>query len=420
MKKIKKNLLIICLLVAFCISININIASASSDVVVSVQIDNPIMKLNGVDAEIDAGRGTSPIVINGRTLVPIRAIIESFGGTVIWDDATRTVTLALDEDVIKLTIDSTTEYLNNTPYILDAAPAIINGRTMLPIRFIAEGFNLGVAWEGNSRTVTVVSNTFTDEEYQQLMSMVPSYSGTPCAEINENKPFFADYEIIEGSFEYYADLDELGRCDVAMASVGKDLMPTEERGSISSITPTGWMNESYDVVSGGYIYNRCHLIGFQLTGENANARNLITGTRYLNIEGMLPFENMIDAYIEQTGNNVIYRSTPVFTGNNLLADGVLLEAYSVEDQGSGISFCVYCYNVQPEITIDYSTGENFLSGEAQKENPLPEVAVKKGIYRTPSGKRYHADPECGGKNSYEVSLEDALKAGLTPCNKCAQ
>ena len=136
-------------------------------------------------------------------------------------------------------------------------------------------------------------------------------------------------------------------------------MPTEDRGIISSVKPTGWINKRYNNVPGGYIYNRCHLIGFQLTGENANKRNLITGTRYLNVEGMLPYENMVDDYIDYTGNHVMYRVTPVFTGDNLVADGVLMEAYSVEDNGKGIQFCVYCYNVQPNINIDYATGESW-------------------------------------------------------------
>ncbi|MBR5271274.1 MAG: DNA/RNA non-specific endonuclease, partial [Clostridia bacterium] len=131
-----------------------------------------------------------------------------------------------------------------------------------------------------------------------------------------------------------------------------------KRKSISSVIPTGWENEKYDFVDGGYVYNRCHLIGFQLTGENANKRNLITGTRYLNVEGMLPFENMVDDYVDDTNNNVLYRATPVFTGNNLVADGVLLETYSVDDNGDGITFCVYCYNVQPNVFIDYLTGKN--------------------------------------------------------------
>lgn len=420
MKKTQKFTFFIGLFIVLCVCTNFKTVYSASDVIVSLQIDNPTMEINGACREIDLGRGTVPVVINGRTLVPIRAIIEAFGGTVGWDGASRTVTLTLDSDVIKLTIDSNDAYLNDKKETLDVSPAIVNGRTMLPIRFIAEGFNLGVAWEADTRTVTVISNTFTDEEYQTVMSMVPAYSGEPYIHINADKPFFKDYEIIEGSFEYYAELDNLGRCDVAMASVGTDLMPIENRESISSITPTGWINARYDVVSGGYLYNRCHLIGFQLTGENSNERNLITGTRYLNIDGMLPFENMIDDYVEKTGNNVVYRSTPVFTGDNLLADGVLLEAYSVEDNGSGISFCVYCYNVQPKVTIDYSTGHSFLEGETQKENHLPEISVKTGIYRTPTGKRYHFDPECGGKNSYEVTMEDALGAGLTPCRTCVE
>lgn len=421
MRKTQKFFVFMGVFLVLCACFNFEIADASTDVVVSLQIDNPTMQINGKETEIDTGRGTAPVITNGRTLVPIRAIIEAFGGTVSWNDSARMVTLTLDDDVINLTIDSKTAYLNNQKATLDVAPQIINGRTMLPIRFIAEGFNLGVAWEADARRVSVISNTFTNEEYNLVMSMVPAYSGQPYVAINGNKPFFKNYEIIEGSFEFYADLDNLGRCDVAMASVGEDLMPTEERKNISNVIPTGWINTSYDVISGGYLYNRCHLIGYQLTGENANKRNLITGTRYLNVEGMLPFENMIDDYIEKTNNNVVYRATPVFTNNNLLADGVLLEAYSVEDRGKGISFCVYCYNVQPMITIDYSSGKSSLNAEIQKEEyqEITEETVKSAIYRTPTGKRYHLDPDCGGKNSYEVTLEQALDAGLTPCMKCA-
>lgn len=390
------------------------------DTVVSLQIDNPIMHINGAQAEIDKGRGTTPIINNGRTLVPIRAIIEAFGGTVAWDDQTRTVTLAMKDDIIKLVIDNKTARLNNRTSTLDVAPAIINGRTMLPIRYVAEGFNLGVAWENDTRRVFVVRNSFDDEEYQRLMSMVPSYKGQPYVKINNNKPFFKEYEIIEGSFEFYADLDSYGRCDVAMASVGTDIMPTEKRKSISSVIPTGWKNESYSFVDGGYVYNRCHLIGFQLTGENANERNLITGTRYLNVEGMLPFENMIRDYIDKTDNNVVYRSTPVFTEDNLVADGVLLEAYSVEDNGKGLTFCVYCYNVQPDIFIDYATGANSLMVESPPAaNSQQGTDISSVIYRTPSGKRYHLDADCGGKNSYEITMEKARAAGLTPCSKCA-
>lgn len=422
MKRLK--LLSFILITILCIFMSVFSAFADSegDVVVSLQIDNPFMMVNGIETEIDAGRGTSPLVTNGRTLVPIRAIIEAFGGSVGWDEGTKSVLLTMNNDTIKLVINSNVAYLNNRSETLDAAPAVINGRTMLPIRFIAEGFNLGVAWNGETQTVTLIANSFDSDEYNYLMNVVPGYSGSPYVEINNDTPFFKQYEIIDSSFEYYSDIDELGRCDVCMASVGEDIMPDGERESISSVTPTGWINEKYDNVPGNYLYNRCHLIGYQLTGENANERNLITGTRYINVEGMLPFENMIDDYIEKSGNNVMYRVTPVFKENNLVADGVLLEAYSVEDNGKGISFCVYCYNVQPGIVIDYATGSSRLDNKNYKEDNLPETDNKtvSGIYRTPKGKRYHLDAECGGKNSYPVTLEDALSAGLSPCSKCAE
>ncbi len=390
------------------------LANDTSDVVVILQINNPIMEVNGKKTEIDAGAGTKPIIKNERTLVPIRAIIEAFGGNVDWDASTQRVLLTMEDDTISLFINSTVAYLNNKPETLDTPPSIINDRTMLPIRFIAEGFNLGVAWDSDKETVSIIKNTFDDREYNTLMSMLPVYSGKAYTYINNNKPFFKDYEIITGSFEYYSDLDELGRCDVCFASIAPDLMPTEERESISSVIPTGWINANYDGIDGGYLYNRCHLIGFQLTGENANNRNLITGTRYMNVDGMLPFENQTADYIDKTGNHVLYRSTPVFTGSNLVADGVLLEAYSVEDKGDGISFCVFCYNVQPQIKIDYLTGASSLEGIISDKTDYNLV------YRTPSGKRYHYDPECGGKNSYEISLTEAKSAGLTPCGKCAK
>lgn len=424
MKNISKILILF--LISLCI-VGVSFSAwavGDADVVVSLQINDPFMEVNGIETEIDAGRGTKPIVIDGRTLVPIRAIIEAFEGVVGWDGATQTVKLTMADDVIKLVIDNKTAYLNNTAYTLDVAPTVINGRTMLPIRFVAEAFKLGVAWEGDTQTVTIIRNGFDTEEYNYLMSMVPPYSDSPYVEINSGTPFFKEYEIIGGSFEYYSTLDELGRCDVCMASVGEDIMPTEERESISSVTPTGWINASYDTISGKYLYNRCHLIGYQLTGENANERNLITGTRYLNVDGMLPFENMIDDYIESTGNNVMYRVTPVFKDSNLVADGVLLEAYSVEDNGQGISLCVYCYNVQPAIIIDYKTGASRMMSNTETPPLEPDIPnnenTSQGVYRTPSGKKYHLDAECGGKNSYPVTMDDALNAGLTPCSKCAK
>ena len=192
-------------------------------------------------------------------------------------------------------------------------------------------------------------------------SDVPTFSKSSYVELNGNVPLFTEDEYILEGFEKYSELDSLGRVGVAYANICEEIMPTGKRESISSVVPTGWVNNKYSdiILDGGYLYNRCHLIGYQLAGENANEKNLMTGTRYLNIEGMLPFEDMIDDYIEDNpDNHVLYRVTPVFTGNNLVADGVTMEGYSIEDNGAGIKFHVYAYNVQPGIDIDYSTGEN--------------------------------------------------------------
>ena len=193
------------------------------------------------------------------------------------------------------------------------------------------------------------------------LDSVPEFDGeTPYAVINGNTPFFEEEELVSESYEHYSELDSLGRCGAAVACIGKDLMPTEERDSIGSVKPSGWHTVKYDIVSGKYLYNRCHLIGYQLTAENANKKNLITGTRFMNVEGMLPFEDMVADYIKETENHVLYRVTPIFDGENLLASGVLMEAISIEDGGEGIEFCVYVYNCQPGIVIDYSTGESRL------------------------------------------------------------
>lgn len=188
------------------------------------------------------------------------------------------------------------------------------------------------------------------------LETIPEYSGSPYVALNDNQPEFDESLFTTEAFETYSDLDSLGRCGVALANIGEELMPTEKRGSISSVKPTGWHSVQYDFVDGKSLYNRCHLIGFQLTAENANWKNLITGTRYLNVEGMLPFENMVGDYIKETGNHVLYRVTPVFEGDNLVASGVIMEAQSVEDKGEGILFCIYAYNVQPGVEIDYATG----------------------------------------------------------------
>lgn len=191
------------------------------------------------------------------------------------------------------------------------------------------------------------------------LDAIPEFDGeTPYVIINENIPFFTEDEIVSESYELYGELDGLGRCTVAIACVGIDIMPTEERGSIGSVKPSGWQTVKYDFVSGKYLYNRCHLIGYQLTGENANKQNLITGTRFLNIEGMLPFEDMIADYVKETENHVMLRVTPIFHGDDLVASGVLMEAWSVEDEGEGICFNIYAYNSQPGVIIDYATGDS--------------------------------------------------------------
>lgn len=203
--------------------------------------------------------------------------------------------------------------------------------------------------------------------YSDSVMNVPAFSGDPFVVINDNQPEFSEDELSAEVYEFYSELDSLGRCGYAMACINKQLMPTEDRESISSVKPSGWVQAQYDSVDGKNLYNRCHLIGFQLTGENANERNLITGTRYMNVEGMLPFENMVADYIKETNMRVLYRVTPVFDGDNLVARGVQLEAMSIEDGGEGICFNVYVYNNQPEIVIDYATGQSHLEGKAQTQ-----------------------------------------------------
>lgn len=188
---------------------------------------------------------------------------------------------------------------------------------------------------------------------------IPEYSGEPYVVLQDNWPDFDVEDMTTEPFEIYSELDSLGRCGVAYANVCLEIMPTQPRGEIGQVKPSGWQTVKYDCVEGKYLYNRCHLIGYQLAGENANRRNLITGTRYMNVTGMLPFENMVDDYVEETENHVLYRVTPIFEGTNLVASGVQMEAFSVEDEGEGICFNVFVYNVQPGITIDYATGDSW-------------------------------------------------------------
>ena len=219
---------------------------------------------------------------------------------------------------------------------------------------------------------------------------VPQYKGDPDIVIDENEPGFTEEEITDQSFESYSELDSLGRCGQATASVGKDIMPTQKREGIGQVKPSGWHTVKYDNVDGKYLYNRCHLRGYQLTAENANEKNLITGTRYMNVEGMLPFENMVADYVKETGNHVMYRVTPIFEGENLVAKGVEMEARSVEDQGESISFHVFVYNVQPNIEIDYATGES----REEKADTRKESMEIRGNTRS---KIYH----CPGQAAYE-------------------
>lgn len=259
------------------------------------------------------------------------------------------------------------------------------------------------------------------DEFEELN--IPAYSGNKYAEINGNVPYFTKAEYTTTSYESYSDLDNLKRCGIAVACLGRDLMPTGERGDISDVKPTGWVQASYDIINGKYLYNRSHLIGWQLTGEDDNKQNLITGTRSFNQLGMLPFENMVADYIKETGNHVLYRVTPVFAGNDLVARGVLMEAWSVEDNGDGICFNVFVYNVQPGVIIDYATGVSRLESEAPSDpdnEPVCDYIANKNT------KKFH-EPDCRhvadmsekNKEYCTATREEMIEAGYTPCGTCA-
>ena len=253
------------------------------------------------------------------------------------------------------------------------------------------------------------------------LTSLPDYSGDPYVAVNDNVPYFTEDDYTTNSFESYSDLDELGRCGVAYACVGSDLMPTEDRESISSVKPSGWITVEY---AGQYLYKCCHLIGLQLTGENANEKNLITGTRYMNVDGMLPFENLVADYVKETDNHVLYRVTPIFEGDNLVASGVLMEALSMEDDGEGVCFNVYVYNVQPGIAIDYATGESWAEGETAPAEDTQTPAETTYILNT-SSKKFHL-PDCSGVDSmnpanqqtYVGNREALLDEGYSPCGQC--
>lgn len=300
------------------------------------------------------------------------------------------------------------------------------------------------------------------------LDAIPAYDGKAYVAVNNNEPFFTDSDMTTTAFENYSDLDSLGRCGVAYANICKDIMPTEERGKIGMIKPSGWHTVKYDVIKDRYLYNRCHLIGYQLAGENANPKNLITGTRYLNVEGMLPFENLVADYVNNTGNHVLYRVTPMFSSSNLVANGVLIEAKSVEDNGGGILFNVYCYNVQPGVGINYENGDSWLDGTTPQEQSAQTGAAqnegsqssdgsqagasagdtgssgsitgsaasgsntspaensvsdssnsKTMVHITATGKKYHrAGCRTLKKSDTEVTLDEAKSMGLSPCGIC--
>lgn len=260
----------------------------------------------------------------------------------------------------------------------------------------------------------------TQKSYE--LTDIPAYAGNSFVILDDNKPAFSkkDQERTD-AFETYSDLDELGRCGVAYANICKELMPTEERGAIGMVKPTGWHTVKYDNVEGKYLYNRCHLIGYQLAGENANEKNLITGTRYLNVTGMLKFENLVADYVNETNHHVLYRVTPVFEGDNLVASGVEMEAYSVEDKGEGVSFHVFLYNVQPGITIDYATGESWLDDSKTTEDNEKTLNY---VLNTNTHKFHKGNCESvrdiagSNKEVYTGNREDLINMGYEPCKRC--
>ncbi len=297
------------------------------------------------------------------------------------------------------------------------------------------------------KETTPTTTTVVTEQDKITLSDIPKYSGEAYVEINNNVPTFKDSELTTESYEKYGDLDYLGRCSTAIACIGQDIMPATKRGAIGMVKPTGWHTVKYECISGKYLYNRCHLIAYELTAENANEKNLITGTRYMNIEGMLPFENMVTDYVKETGNHVMYRVTPVFKGDNLVASGVHMEGKSVEDNGDDISFNIYCYNVQPQIKIDYSTGDskdeckdaNTSKKQSNKKSTTSKVsntnpAQNNYSYNNDTSATYIINVNTGkfhlssckyvlkmnGSNKVESNNRDEIIAqGYTPCKYCS-
>ncbi len=392
------------LLMALVLLCSFNIATAA-EADISVFI-------NAAEVEFDV----PPVIVDGRTLVPLRAIFEALGASVEWDNDTRSVLSERAGSSVSLSVGSNLMKVNGVDKILDVPAQIIQDRTLVPVRAISEAFECSVEWDNSTRSVLIYTGT--DVEID--LSSIPSYTGAPFTVINNNVPFFDVTEFFANSFEYYSPLDYLSRCSTAIAVIGNDIMPTEPRGDIGSVKPTGWHSVKYDVIESGYLYNRCHLIGFQLAGENANKQNLITGTSYMNVEGMLPFENMIADYVKETDNHVIYRVTPVFYAEELVARGVLMEAYSIEDGGEGILFNVFCYNVQPGVIINYPDGQSGTDG-----NFTPEDTSNDYYILNTNTKKFH-EADCGNgqktkEENKEISYLDRdslIEMGYSPCGNC--
>lgn len=276
----------------------------------------------------------------------------------------------------------------------------------------------------SSNTITEKTNiqedTISQKELKTTLSNIPSYTNEASVTINDDEPDFTEYEISQAtvSYEYYSDLDALGRCGYAMASISEDIMPTEERGSINDVKPSGWYNEAYTCIDGGWVYNRCHLLGFQLTGENDNEKNLITGTRYMNVDGMLPYENWIADFVKSTDYHVLYKVTPIYEGDNLIASGVHMEAQSVEDGGAGLKFNIYCFNVQPGVHIDYTNGQSSAT-DACPIKGSTQTTEYVYVAGSGNGNKYHSNSHCSRmQNAQKITLEEAKAQGYTPCSRC--
>lgn len=287
--------------------------------------------------------------------------------------------------------------------------------------------------ENTEKTSSIVSdNTSIFDSFEFDIKGIPAYASEPYVELNNNIPLFTEEEKTCDSFEKYTELDELGRCGVAYANICQELFPIEERGSIGNIKPTGWHTVKYnDLIDGNYLYNRCHLIAYCLAGENDNHLNLITGTRYLNVQGMQPFETKVLEYVESTNNHVLYRATPIFEGDNLVASGVTIEAFSVEDMGVGVCFYVYLYNVQPGITIDYSSGESYRTEGAKSDAIIEESSndtkyeIEYNYVLNTNTKRFHYadcdsvnDMKEKNKKYFSGDREELIEMNYKPCQRC--